>query len=123
MKPFNLERALAGEPVVTRDGRPVKIAGYNPDAKPQWKLAAWVDGNLDAWYTDGTQTGKSNMPTDSDLRMAPNERKEWIVLLRNPSAYIDAYILGPYRTFEAAKDSYNTRCEGWASIHEITIHE
>lgn len=25
MKPFDLERALAGDPVVTRDGRPVKV--------------------------------------------------------------------------------------------------
>ena len=119
MKPFNLEQALAGKPVVTRDGRPVKIAGYNPDAKPQWKLAAWVDGNLDAWYTDGTQTGKSNMPTDSDLRMAPTERKEWIVRC----VFGDAvWCEGPFPTEDAAiihaADNNELR-----SVYEITIIE
>ena len=118
MKPFNLQEALAGKPVVTRDGRPVKIAGYNPDAKPQWKLAAWVDGNLDAWYTDGTQTGKINMPTDSDLRMAQTERKEWIVRL-NPKHI--SYYKGPFNTKELAI-VYADNWEG-ATIHEITIHE
>ena len=123
MKPFNLERALAGDPVVTRDGRPVKIAGYNHDAKPQWKLAAWVDGNLDAWYTDGAQTCSGNRPTDSDLFMAPTERKEWIVRVVNPIDYNDSFFLGPFKTLEAAKDLFNTKREGWASIHEITIIE
>jgi hypothetical protein len=123
MKPFNLQEALAGKPVVTRNGRPVKIAGYNPDAKPQWKLAAWVDGNLDAWYTDGTQTCNGNRLTDSDLFMAPTERKEWIVRVANPSNHIDTYLAGPFKTLEAAKDLFNTRREGWASIHEITITE
>lgn len=50
-KPFNLGKALAGEPVVTRDGREVagiRIVGfaYNP-------VSGRVDGKSDIWKLNG----------------------------------------------------------------------
>lgn len=53
LKPFNLEAALQGKPVVTRDGRPVKIAGYNPDALKLFKLIGWLDNMTCSWRADG----------------------------------------------------------------------
>lgn len=51
MKPFNLERALAGDPVITRDGREVKIAGYNPKTHEGVRILGWLaDGVSTAWY-------------------------------------------------------------------------
>lgn len=33
MKPFNLERAIAGDPVMTRDGREVRFIAYAPQLR------------------------------------------------------------------------------------------
>jgi hypothetical protein len=114
MKPFNLERALAGDPVVTRDGRPVKIAGYNGEAVKDAQLIGWIRNNYATWYL----TGESEHAKDFDLFMAPTERKEYIVRL-NPKHI--PYYKGPFNTKELAI----IYADNWenATIHEITIIE
>jgi hypothetical protein len=113
MKPFNLERALAGEPVITRDGRPVKIAGYNEEAGISQKIIGWVDTLAFCWGIDGKQRG----PTD--LFMAPTERKEWIVR----RVFGDAvWCEGPFPTEDAAI-IYAADNNELRSVYEITIHE
>ena len=114
MKPFNLKRALAGDPVVTRDGRPVKIAGYNEEALTGQEVIGWLDGVAYIWGKDGTLCGTT------DLFMAPTERKEWIVRCANPSNYKDIYLAGPFYSLEKAQ-RFAKDTEG--TIHEITIHE
>lgn len=43
MKPFDLKAALRGDPVVTRGGSDVKIAGDNPDAATSdGVVAGWI---------------------------------------------------------------------------------
>ena len=122
MKPFNLQAALDGAPVVTRDGRLVKIAGYNEDAGLT-KLLGWVDGAFCGWYKDGIQ---HNANSRLDLFMAPTTRKEWIVrtpvlvdMLVNGNHYSNN-IFGPYDNYETAMKTADT-LKG--SIHEITITE
>jgi len=117
MKPFNLERALAGDPVVTRDGRPVKIAGYNEEAETEYKICGWVDGEVEGWNVDGLLS-ESIKDADIDLFMSPNERKEWIV--RCGVGDVVKYE-GPFPTEEAAKD-YADNYE-WRTVHEILIVE
>ena len=114
MKPFNLERALAGDPVVTRDGRPVKIAGYNGEAVKDAQLIGWIRNNYGTWYLNG----ESEHAKDFDLFMAPTKRKEWIVRL-NPNN--NAYYKGPFHT-EVAAVAYANNWEG-TTVHEITIIE
>lgn len=53
MKPFDLQEALAGKPVVTQDGTPVIIAGFNPNAKSVYKLAGWLDNVVESWDENG----------------------------------------------------------------------
>jgi hypothetical protein len=122
MKDFNLKDALAGKPVVTRDGRPVKIAGYNEGAKESQRIAAWLDG----FIIDYGENGKRYSYTDYDLFMAPSERKEWVVrtpvlvdMLVNGNHYSNN-IFGPYDNYETAMKTADS-LKG--SIHEITIHE
>ena len=51
---FNLEKYNSGEyDVVTRSGKPVKIAGVNNDAMDYNKIAGWVDKVLQAWFING----------------------------------------------------------------------
>ena len=75
MKPFDLERALAGDKVVTRDGREVtQLTKFNSDADC---LAAVVDGELITWGEDGLYWVKGR-DSGFDLFMAPKTVKRWV---------------------------------------------
>jgi hypothetical protein len=76
MKEFNLERALAGEPVITRDGRPVtqltlfEIGGNFP-------LKGVVDRNFGTFTKTGSfHENRENHPWD--LFMAPEKKFIWV---------------------------------------------
>jgi hypothetical protein len=80
MKPFDLKKALDGDPVVTRDGQRVLNIAYLPDATPYMRVAAVVKTasvNYVFMYSErGTIYENSSM--DFDLFMAPVEREYWI---------------------------------------------
>ena len=109
MKEFNLKDALAGKPVITRDGRPVEILWYSEDRN---LLVGLVGGSAYLW----TGGGKSTLYTAHDLFMAQTERKEWVLRVS------DTCVLGPYKTVGEAYDAI-IRVGMPATIHEITIHE
>jgi len=121
MKPFNLEKALAGEPVVTRDGRPVKIAGYNEQARNDYSVLGWVNGLVFVWHRNGKRAGCLH-ESDNDLFMAPTECKEYILLytwngVNKCSRYDNRQ--EPARYGDILKNEGYTNI----SIHEITIHD
>ena len=105
MKPFNLEKALAGEPVVTRDGRTVKIAGYNPDAEPSYQLAGWKGGLLHAWDVDGTyNTSKSECFLDLFMAENPKVKKEgWVNVYPPEYPFQSCIVSNGYISEEDAK--------------------
>jgi hypothetical protein len=109
MKDFNLKDALAGKPVITRDGRPVEILCYSEERN---LLVGLVNNAAYVW----TGGGKANLYTHHDLFMAPTERKEWVVRVS------DTCVLGLYKTSADAYDAI-MRVGMPATIHEITIHE
>ena len=45
MKPFDLEAAKAGAPIVTRDGRPAKFIAHVAEAHPSQRLLVLIDGD------------------------------------------------------------------------------
>jgi len=122
MKPFDLEAALRGEPVITRNGHPYKLSGYNPQAEETYQLVGWANGKGISSHADGKYLSDCDDENGNDLFMVPKERKEWIVrcvdkddniliLLRYSSAIsANLYAAG-------LDDSINV------SIHEITIIE
>lgn len=70
MKPFNLEKALAGDPVVTRDGRVVtEIVHLKTNIRP---IIAVIDGRARGYLIDGT-TRSANDWSQRDLFMAPKK--------------------------------------------------
>jgi len=79
MKPFNLEKALAGEPVVTRDGIPATDFHYFEREKSVFNVCALVDGIVGRFTADGY----SHTDNMSDLFMAPSRRTMWGVLYRS----------------------------------------
>lgn len=77
-KPFDLQKALAGEPVVTRDGRPVKIAGYNPDAGKTCQICGWVNGDAKYWCADGLWMPRQTHYLDLFMATKTVKKEGWI---------------------------------------------
>lgn len=100
MKPFDLERALAGDPVITRDGRKVLdfylFKGLGKDFRP---LAYVIEGDHQLCYAqeDGFLCTEIT-PTSHDLVMAPKIKTYWMNLYRGFGNNNEDCLLG--RTFE-----------------------
>ncbi len=78
-KPFDLTKALAGEKVITRDGREVKIAGYNDSADITCSLVGWLNGHVLAWQKNGTCLMNGDT-SNYDLFLAADVREYWVCL-------------------------------------------
>jgi hypothetical protein len=85
MKPFDLQKALAGEPVVTRDGRPVtdlhRFDAYTGRQK-NWGV---VSGKLLGWDDSGNY-GFDGVKLESDLFMATKKRTVYVNFYPNGDA-------------------------------------
>ena len=84
MKPFNLEQALAGAPVITREGTEVSRLFTVPEAKPNSRLVAVLEDGEIATFNEG---GRYYSMRDSslDLFMAPAKKEGWVVMYHNNS--------------------------------------
>lgn len=110
MKPFDLEAAKAGKPVVTLDGRKVELLKF--DLKDSnFPIAGIVNINDDyqavhIWQSDGRwYAGETT--ADLDLFMASTKREGWVNL------YIDK---GCVHTSGIVYNTYD------GAIHEISEH-
>jgi hypothetical protein len=74
MKPFDLVRALAGEPVVMRNGTKVEEFHYFETAPDRFKVVVVSGGSFYFYNTSGQVEGTSY----SDLFMAPKKRTVWV---------------------------------------------
>jgi hypothetical protein len=122
MKPFDLKKALAGEPVITRYGRPVKIAGYNEQARNDYSVLGWVNNVVFVWHRNGKRAGCLH-ESDNDLFMAPTERKEWVILWTNTHGGRQAHVVNFLENAQEYKEFLDGRNFTDISIHEITIHD
>ena len=100
MEKFNLERALAGEAVCTRDGREVTQLNYFEAPKDLFTVGGVLDRELYLWQTNGRF---SETKEDSrDLFMKPKENAIWINVYKNENGFL--YTNGSdYRSEESAK--------------------
>ena len=77
MKPFNLERFLAGDPVVCRDGTvPTEAHYFASISNGEEKIVVVVDGMAFWVYDDGRQYRHAD--SESDLMMAPRTVEKWV---------------------------------------------
>lgn len=75
MKPFNLERAKAGDPIVTKAGEEVRFLLHDPNLNPRGRvLVATQEGNVRLYFEDGEYL---DAPDGYDLRMAPIKHQLW----------------------------------------------
>lgn len=105
MKPFDLEKAKAGHPVVTRDGRRARIICLDR-LHERYTIVALVqqlDGTEDekTYAADGRYCyGESSF----DLFLAPDKKECWVNFNKTPDKPFGFGIGGKYATKEDADD-------------------
>ena len=91
-KPFDLEAAKAGAPVMTRDGRPARILAFDLKAEgfPIVAAVKTPDGKYEAIQTY-TESGEYNYVVakhDNDLVMALVKHRAWVNVHKIGSQYV-----------------------------------
>lgn len=115
LKPFDLEAALRGEPVVTRDGRQAKVAGVNHDAKTLYKIVGWLDGIIVGWCIDGKNLPYGEDPRDLFMATKTVKKEGWVVLWKTDIGKV--YVTGVYTKSELL----NIPNISWEKIIELKI--
>ena len=83
MKPFDLEAAKQGEPIVCRDGTPAKFIAHVPDANDARQIIVLINNFIFTHFENGK---KYPDDSDRDLFMAPKTRTVWVNLYGGPLA-------------------------------------
>lgn len=120
MKPFDLEKALAGEPVVTRCGVPVTDLAYLKSRKSVFNLAAVTNGGVYFYTKDGRYpTGVD--PHPDDLCMAPKVRTVYVNLFTTPGVnFKQSTMSASFDTIEQAKEhAERVDGKGYAKLVKI----
>lgn len=120
LKPFNLERALAGDPVVTRHGIEVEEIYHFKKDKSEWCLGVVINGGYWSYCIDGTTCRPYEGPEKQDLFMKPVE-KEYVVAsyYTVPSAHL--VFSKPFNSMALA-ESWADRCVNTETVqfHKIS---
>ena len=107
LKPFNLEQALAGAPVMTREGRKVVRIFYAEEACENSKvICVFETGAVFPYYKDGTYTDYAS--SVHELVMAPTKKEGWINIYNVLS--LDVTGKNIYPTEEAALANKGCDC-------------
>jgi len=84
MKPFDLEAAKRGEPIVTWDGREVFFVGVSKGSRPV--VVCDSAGNLTRLLPDGYYT--TNGVHINDIFMAPKKQTVWVNFYKSDDGHI-----------------------------------
>lgn len=108
---FDLEKALAGDKIVTRDGREVKqLIKFNGIHTGNECIYAAVDGRVLEFQESGKYDKHSRCDDNEDLFMAPKQL----------SGFVN-YYLGDYQpTYHDTKIQANT-INNWPTNHRIAL--
>lgn len=110
MKPFDLEKALAGEPVVTKEGKKVMQLHYFPNIKSNFKVMVQLENafGVDTFTIHGKYSdGESQL----DLMMA--EPEIWVNVYYNEKTGVYGSSIGTtYPSEEMAKAGISNLEEG-----------
>lgn len=90
MKPFDIERAKAGDPVVTRDGRKVRILCYDKK-DDSYPIVALIENEAEDEFTEsftleGKYWDKKTEEESEDLFMAPIKKTMYVNLYKHGHA-------------------------------------
>ncbi len=92
LKPFDLEASKAGAPVMTRDGRPVRILAFDVEGARYPVVAAvkTLDGKREAiqMYTESGEYSYVVAKHDYDLVMARVKHRAWVNVYKSEQYHI-----------------------------------
>ena len=104
MKPFNLEEAKAGKPLVTRDGRDAKFIAYVAECDRAYCVLCHVDGDTFVGsYTDDGKRFADETKSCADLFMKTTRKTiyvdlypngEWIYHINGVNSSTRAFAIG-----------------------------
>lgn len=114
MKPFNLQEALAGKPVVDGYGSPVTELHYFETVSSKQRLVAVVAGEADSFSDNGQFL--DDRASKNDLFMA-SEKKEGWVNIYDPGEEED-YLLG-FLSYDGRFATHIFKTEEEARRHAI----
>ena len=119
MKPFNLEEAKAGNPLITRDGDSVTFIAHVPDAMEWSQLLVLKDRTVRHRYADGSVV--PDIENLGDLFMAPVKRVVWVVAAKRPFATGHRFAW----TYENENDALEqiNRCNFYTGPYRLEIEE
>lgn len=86
MKEFDIEKAKAGAPVCTRDGRPVRIICWDyqeygqQEADEKFPIIALVKEDKGERAYAYREDGKCYIHKEDELMMAPVKREGWVII-------------------------------------------
>ena len=115
MKPFDLEAAKRGEPIVTRADHDVRFIAHVPEARLSNQVVCLHGVQILTHFEDGRCTSCSG-ESSLDLFMAPKKRTVWVNFYTNPER---AYY---YNTAECA-DDHEMNCRIGGKAYPVEIEE
>lgn len=119
LKPFNLEQALAGAPVIMRDGSKVgSIVSFANEVNQEYSIVAVVQDCVGKF----TKEGIAEWGIYYDLFMEPTKKEGWIVMCHNNSK--KDFIVGT-KIWASKQDAeiWAKGCEGVFAIAKIEWEE
>ena len=86
MKPFDLEAAKRGEPIVTREGYKVEFIAHVPNARSSNQVVC-LHGVQVLTHDESGKCGSYNGESSLDIFMAPKKRTVWVNLYSDGEAF------------------------------------
>lgn len=114
MKPFNLERAIAGDPVMTRDGRVVRQLTYFADSTNNYPLLGTIGTEIKSWTKAGFWAVDGDEDDGRNLVMKPIKKYGWVNVYSSNGHY--AMTGEIYETEEAALLNKSSGCVATTKI-------
>lgn len=103
MKPFDLEAALAGARVVTKDGNEVKNLTYLKDmTEDEFRVVGVVKGEFERWTEEGTSVFEDDA---FDLFLASEKCQAWVNVYRDTQTGRVEFGNKVYKDVTEAEDS------------------
>ncbi len=121
-KPFNLEEALKGHPVVTREGLPVtQITKFDGVGETQYPIRAVMNGEIAGYQSKGNYYS-TGIESHMDLFMAPVKKQAWGVVHKHTRTGRIG-VTGEYTSESEAFAAASIRHDGYEYIKCVLLHE
>lgn len=123
LKPFNLEEALAGRPVVTRDGKQVNEIHRFKSADRNGQHLCAISHGESIWFWDDGRYSIPRTETPWDLFMASVEKTFWVNLYGENNAGTNGNRAAHYSSEAEADAGHGDGFRIGGKAHLITYTE